>query len=327
MRQASSAARPSPSLNDSVAGSTPWPWRARTQPFFEKITVNASSSTGVSSTAFSDSSITVRRLSPNALMSASISSITSASSVLRLPSTFSRPFCSFARPSSSFSSLMCSSLANWRRRISRMSSACLSVSLNARIRSGLGSSELRISLITLSTLSSTSRRPSSTWMRSSTLSRRNLERRVTVAKRNSSHSARMSFRFLPVGRPSSPTITRLIEALVSMLVFASSRLMNSFSSWREDLGSNTRRTGWLRSDSSRARSSMDSISCFSRCCSGVSDFFPGRGCGLVMASISSSTLREDAPGGSSCTTTCHCPRARRSMLQRARTRTAPRPLA
>ena len=35
-----------------------------------------------------------------------------------------------------------------------------------------------------------------------------------------------------------------------------------------------------------------------------------------MASISSSTLREEAPGGSSCTTTCHCPRASRSMVQR-----------
>ena len=122
-------------------------------------------------------------------------------------------------------------------------------------------------------------------------------------------------------------MTKFIGAFDSMSVLASSRFTNSFSSWRELFGSNTRRTGCARSDSSRARSRRDSISCFSRLCSGVSDFFPGFGCGLVSASISSSTLRDDVPGGSSCTTICHWPRARRSMVQRARTRIEPRPVA
>ncbi len=57
-----------------------------------------------------------------------------------------------------------------RSRISRMSSAWRSLSLKAAMRSALGSSALRMILITLSTLSRTIRRPSSTWMRSSTWS-------------------------------------------------------------------------------------------------------------------------------------------------------------
>jgi hypothetical protein len=69
-------------------------------------------------------------------------------------------------------------------------------------------------------------------------------------------------------------------------------------------------------------SSIDSTSCFSRVCSGVSDFLPGRGCGLVIASISSWTFFAEAPGGSSVTTICHCPRASRSIVHRARTRRA-----
>ena len=111
-----------------------------------------------------------------------------------------------------------------------------------------------------------------------------------------------------------------------MPVFASSRLVNSVSSTFDVFGSNTSRTGCVRSDSSRALSSIDSINCFSRVCSGVSDFLPGLFCGLAIASISSSTFFAEVPGGSSTTTICHWPRARRSMLQRARTRTEPRPV-
>ncbi len=276
--------------------------------------MTGSSITGVSTSAFSASSMRVRRLSPKVFASSSISPTTSSSSALRSLSTFSRPFCSFCRSFSSCSILMCSSFASMRRRMSRMSSACRSVSLNALIRSAFGSSALRMILITLSTFSRTIIRPSRTWIRSSTLSSRCFVRRVTVAKRNSTHSASTSRRFLPVGRPSSPTITRLIGAFVSRLVLASSRLTNSFSSILEVRGSNTRRTGCARSDSSRIRSSIESTSCFSRVCSGVSDFLPVFGCGLVIASISSSTLRAEVPGGSSVHD--HLPLAAREPLDR-----------
>ena len=53
--------------------------------------------------------------------------------------------------------------------------------------------------------------------------------------------------------------------------------MNSSWSICEVCGSNTSRTGCARSDSSRALSSTESTSCFSRVCSGVSDFLPGLG--------------------------------------------------
>jgi hypothetical protein len=54
---------------------------------------------------------------------------------------------------------------------------------------------------------------------------------------------------------------------------------------------------------------------------------PARIFGLVSSSISSSTFCALVPGGSSVTTTCHWPRARSSIFQRARTLSEPRPLA
>jgi hypothetical protein len=42
----------SPALKLSVASSTPWPWRVRTQPFSEMITVTGSSTTLTSATTF-----------------------------------------------------------------------------------------------------------------------------------------------------------------------------------------------------------------------------------------------------------------------------------
>jgi hypothetical protein len=54
---------------------------------------------------------------------------------------------------------------------------------------------------------------------------------------------------------------------------------------------------------------------------------PGLGWGSEMEPISSSTFFAEVPGGSSYTTICHWPRASRSMFQRARTRTDPRPVA
>ncbi len=66
----------SPALNENWPASWPWPLRARTQPLCDTITVTGSSTTFCSTTAFSASSISVRRASPNCLASASISLIT-----------------------------------------------------------------------------------------------------------------------------------------------------------------------------------------------------------------------------------------------------------
>ncbi|MNC88134.1 hypothetical protein D3C83_39210 [compost metagenome] len=108
-----------------------------------------------------------------------------------------------------------------------MSSAWTSVSLNCFIRSCFGSSELRMTLMTLSMFNRTMTRPSRMWMRFSTCPSRNFERRVTVLRRNCTHSPTSSAMFLRVGRPSSPSATRLIGKFSSMLVCVSRKRMNS----------------------------------------------------------------------------------------------------
>ena len=107
-----------------------------------------------------------------------------------------------------------------------------------------------------------------------TLSRRKRVRRVTVCVRNASHSVRMSRRPFWRGRPSVPMQTRLTEALLSMLVCASSVLTNSSRSTREVLGSNTRRTAASLPDSSRTASSRFSMTALDWVCSGVRLFLP-----------------------------------------------------
>ena len=156
---------------------------------------------------------------------------------------------------SSCSILIASNRANWRKRISRMSSAWRSLSLNAVMRSAFGSSLLRMILMTLSMLSKIIWRPSRIWMRALTLPRRCSVRRVTVATRNAIHSEIMSFRFFWRGRPSLPIITRLIGALDSSEVCASNKLTKSLTSTFLLLGSNTKRTAASLLDSSRTQSS------------------------------------------------------------------------
>ena len=104
--------------------------------------------------------------------------------------------------------------------------------------------------------------------------------------------------------------------------------MNSCGSWRLDFGSSTRRTGdalvgLVAHRVERGRASA----LFRFSCSCESDFLPAFGFGLVARSISSSTSRVDTPGGSSVTAICHWPRASSSTVQRARTRTLPRPVS
>ena len=194
---------------------------------------------------------------------------------------------------------MPSSRANWRRRISRMSSAWMSVSLNCLISAGFGSSDSRMVLITFSIFRKTVLRPSRMWMRRSTCPRRNLTRRVTVETRNSAHSPSMSRMFLRPGRPSSPSTTRLIEKFSSRLVCASINCMNSSGSWRDERGSSTRRTLLSLSDSSFTLSSAPRISCFKLVCVGVTLPFLSLGLGLVMTSSSVLIRCAEVVGGSS----------------------------
>ena len=79
-------------------------------------------------------------------------------------------------------------------------------------------------------------------------------------------------------------------------------------------------------DSSRTASSTASTVALSCTCSCVSAFLPALTLGLVSSSISSSTFCALVPGGSSVTTSCHWPRARSSIFQRARTFSSRGPL-
>ena len=180
--------------------------------------------------------------------------------------------------------------------------------------------------ITSSILSSTSCRPSKIWIRSSTLFKRCCERRKTVAWRNSIHSVSISRIDFCTGRPSIPTIVRLIDDEVSKLVCASKVVISSCCSMVRVLGSNTKRTAASLLDSSRTTSSTDNTVALSWFCSGLRAFLPALTLGLVSSSISSSTRWLLTPGGSSFTTNCHWPRARSSITQRARTLSEPRPV-
>ena len=164
-------------------------------------------------------------------------------------------------------------------------------------------------------------------MRSSTFCSRCCERRCTVAWRKAIHSTSTCRTPFCVGLPSRPTIVRLIGALVSRLVCASSVATSSAGSTVRVLGSNTSRTGASLPDSSRTVSSTASTVCLSCTCSCVSAFLPALTLGLVSSSISSSTFCALVYGGNSVTTICHWPRARSSVFQRARTFSEPRPLA
>ncbi|MCY1374123.1 hypothetical protein D9M69_614400 [compost metagenome] len=151
-------------------------------------------------------------------------------------------------------------------------------------------------------------------------------RRVMVPCRNSIHSPSICRSDFCVGRPSRPIMVRLIGDELSRLVWANSAVMSSLCSMRLLLGSNTRRTGASLLDSSRTTSSTMSMLAFSCVCSWLSAFLPVLTLGLVISSISSSTRWVLTPGGSSLTTSCHWPRARSSIFQRARTFRLPRPV-
>jgi hypothetical protein len=121
-------------------------------------------------------------------------------------------------------------------------------------------------------------------------------------------------------------MVRLIGAELSRLVWASRAVISSCCSMRLLLGSNTRRTGASLLDSSRTPSSTISMLALSWVWSWLSAFLPALTLGLVISSISSSTFWLLTPGGSSFTTSCHWPRARSSIFQRARTFRLPRPV-
>ena len=178
-----------------------------------------------------------------------------------LASKFSSSAFSVRKLFNSCSILMPSSRANWRRRISRISSAWRSDKLNASISADFGSSECRMMRITSSIFNKTSKRPSKIWIRSSTWPSRCWQRRVTVTKRNLIHSAIKSFSVFWPGRPSKPIVTILMDKLLSSEVCASKRFIKSSEFCREDFGSNTKRTALSLPDSSRTRSSTLRINC------------------------------------------------------------------
>ena len=131
---------------------------------------------------------------------------------------------------------------------------------------------------------------------------------------------------MPLTGAGSTAICRQSAPSSAATICASSVVISSCWSMARLLGSNTRRTGASLLDSSRTPSSTASIEALSWVCSWLSAFLPALTLGLVSSSISSSTFCELVPGGSSVTTSCHWPRARSSIFQRARTLSDPRPV-
>ena len=208
-----------------------------------------------------------------------------------------------------------------------MSSAWISVSPNAAIKSVFGSSDSRMTLITSSMCRKTFRRPSRMCSRFSTWFKRNFRRRVTVTTRKSSHSCKIVFRFFCAGRLSSPIITKFMDTLPSSEVCAISVLMKVSVSMRLDFGSNTSRTGCSPSDSSRTRSIKSSISFLVLSWSWLSCFLPAFGFGLVCSSIQQGFWRNwrSVAVRSQSRATVRAPISR--FHKRARTRTLPLPVS
>ena len=166
-------------------------------------------------------------------------------------------------------------------------------------------------------------------MRSSTFCSRNCVRRVTVAKRKAIHSCRIWPKPFCRGRPSPPIITRLIEALDSSEVCASS-MLHEFGLvlvLRLRLEHQPHRrvaAGFVAHGVEQRQHRL----LHGQLLGATAIFLPSRIFGLVSSSISSSTFCDEVPGGSSVTTSL--PLAARQVfdlparahLQRCRGRSA-----
>ena len=148
------------------------------------------------------------------------------------------------------------------------------------------------------------------------------ERRSTVRWRNAIHSASIWRRLFCVGRPSRPTIVRLIGAELSRLVCASSvviELLLRRCVLRLGLEHEAHRRVLARLVAHRVEH-REHASAFSCTCSGEQRLLAGLDLRVgELLDLLEHLLRADAPGGSSVTTSCHWPRARSSIFQRART--------
>src|SRR5262249_11154403 len=152
---------PSSALKAMLDRSPTVPRSARIQPFSDTTTVIGSRSTSASSIAASScsgaSAQEVRRL-PSAVLGENFVRTALISSATFFHCSFSEPMRSLSDLRSARSSLssllisISSSLRRLRSRMLRMASACTSESLNVFIKTGLGSSSLRMILMTLSRL-------------------------------------------------------------------------------------------------------------------------------------------------------------------------------
>ncbi len=188
----------------------------------------------------------------------------------------------------------------------RMASACTSVSLNALISAGFGSSTVRMILITSSRFRYAINKPPRTSSRCSICVLRKLVRRIRTSRRWSSHSRRHS------ASPTTLGMRPLISTLrFSGILFSSSVSRNNDSIIRAgstffDFGSITMRT-------SSADSSLMS---------------PTSGSFFWSSSSATFSIRRDfcTRKGISVTTTTQVPRVPSSCSHRARTRNEPRPV-
>ena len=242
------------------------PRSARIQPLSDTTTVIGSRSTIASSIAASSCSGAcaklVRRL-PSGVFGPKLvrTSLISAATFLHCSSSEPTSALSVLRSARrSLSSLrisISSSLRRLRRRMLRMASACTSVSLKVVISTGLGSSSLRMILMTLSRLRYATMKPPRTSSRCSICLSRWRERRNSTSRRWSSHSRSASARLMTLGtRPFTSTFM-LSGMRLSSSVSLNTDSISSTGSTVRARGSMTRRTS--SADSSRTSATSGSF--------------------------------------------------------------------
>ena len=251
-------------LNCSDVRSVTWPLSERIQPLFDSTTVMGSRSTSASARStvaipVGMSAKVVRRLpilvsAPNFLRTSRISQAMVFHCCAVSPSRPSICFFSSVRSANSLRNCISSSLRNWRSRVSRMVSACKSVSSNRLISAGLGSSSVRIMRMTSSRFRNAISRPPKRSKRRSISASRKRERRCNTTRRWSSQICNASARPITRGTTPSTSTFMFMEKRVSSSVSLNSVSISTCSSTARLLGSRTTRIS--SADSSRTSARM-----------------------------------------------------------------------
>ena len=244
---------PSRHLRSATWASARCPFIARIQPRCDRMTVIGSFSIiadqSISRAKTSAGFNCVRRGSANLSFTAARSRLSRVRCRAGLSINFASSSRSFVSAARSRPISISSSLRRDRSRMFRIASACRSDSENSAIRTGLGSSSLRMIAITRSRLRKAARKPSSSSTRSSILPTRTWLRRTRTSIWKESQARRVSRRLITPG----------VRVASSTLRLSGKRISRSVS--RKRL-SRSRSESTVRARGSRIRRTCSSLSSF-----------------------------------------------------------------